>query len=901
MDPFITLQSNQTRNAILREIAQLGRLITGNDANATQARIEELENRIQGVAAPVRAVRDFEFIVPRDTLDEILTTDGYTRPINRLHYKVISGKNYYNANQACFDTADPDRTAYEARAAMLANNPLANEQQLHAEFIRARNERIDANNAAAAAPPRWVLCQRTEENLTNMEDMQVRYTDKSKTKIDWNTTIRNIHRIGQQYGYTLDHYANCMTRFVSFFEPELLSLIDGMETNQMARYLMARNTPIPEKKKHFIELKKMSRKVGQELRSIMNDLETRAEGYYRDEPDATRADTILKLKLQGLQAFTSGRTHDMLKATIQQRLLENEPIEYDTLLETAILSEEIAGQPTVALPLTKSSQASAITTVPTFHSQLLNVDPLVQGPRSLVRPLVQTRLVHQPRNYENTEDEDQTFYNMLHSQAATRPLHVPQPGPIHNQAPHLPPPPPRYEDLDLHRIQATEQQQMIIEQQIQQELAEEQAYQQELLQQQQADFHLQDQQEEPLLGAVGGAGPNFLQLQAIDPITPVQKFQREEYALRSTQAREASKALPAIASKEKKKASTKLFNIQATPGNEISQHILEQAKTQTKMLETITQLSNNLREIQLNAAIVQQQQGYPNNRAGQQSTNRPSREPTPPRQNYNGAYVQPQQNYQGNQYGSGSNQAQRNYQNNGRQNSPSRPPYNKSYNNQGNAYNRPMTPPGYRPNNSQYRPNSPSTYYGNRPNSPAANYRNRPNSPSANDQYRGRQQNRDGNDRARSPGYQNRSMDQRGQYNRPNSPGNMRPNSPNPYQPNSSRQYRDQSPRPNYTNQYKSRTPSPNQRNGQPYNAQKMNEGNMILGVNCHPNYTKAQGLICTKCQTFGKHTEYMCPYFYNWSPTKCSTCKSGMHLPIQCNAREATPDRNSPNPFKKN
>jgi hypothetical protein len=72
----------------------------------------------------------------------------------------------------------------------------------------------------------------------------------------------------------------------------------------------------------------------------------------------------------------------------------------------------------------------------------------------------------------------------------------------------------------------------------------------------------------------------------------------------------------------------------------------------------------------------------------------------------------------------------------------------------------------------------------------------------------------------------------------------------------------------------------------------------MILGVNCNPNYSKTQGHLCTKCNSYGQHEEHACPHYYRWSPMSCGTCHNGMHDPSEClKNRPISPNRRSPTP----
>ena len=144
------------------------------------------------------------------------------------------------------------------------NNEL---QRIYNEAKMAQHER---NAAAERQPPQWVLCQRTENNDTRLEDTVIGYLDDAHKQVDWHTTIANLHELGRSLGYTLPHYNRVMNRFVTYFNPSMSSIISGMDANETARFLQSLNTPVPDKQRHFKAIKEMHRTVGKELRTIIS-------------------------------------------------------------------------------------------------------------------------------------------------------------------------------------------------------------------------------------------------------------------------------------------------------------------------------------------------------------------------------------------------------------------------------------------------------------------------------------------------------------------------------------------------------------------------------------------------------------------------------------------------------
>jgi len=841
MDPFLTLQNNMQRDNITRDFAEVIRLVLAGNNNATVERLQELENRTNGIAPPVQAIQNFEFRVPENTLEEIFTRPNYTRPKIMVHYRIENGKNYFNNNPACLAYDDPDRVAHLARAEA-ALNAANDNNALQTAYNNAKIAQINANRAAEAAAPIWVLCQRSESNDTRAEDMIIRYIDDAHKTIDWHSTIQSLHTLGQSLGYTLEHYNNAMNRFVSFFKPSLSSLIAGMNANETARFLQSLNTPIPDKQKHFKAIKAMVRPVGTELRAIMSELYIRAGGYYADEPQEQRPTLINNLMVQGLQNFTAGKTNAMLKATMQQQLLENQPLNWRRMLETAILSEESSNLPTATLHFMQPNQPAVFNALPLYNTMINQVDRLIQPIAPLVTPLVHV----DPRLHQQFYDAQQPtqLYNPYMDIPFVRPAAVPPPIPPPAAAPIpiLPPMPPR------------------------QALPPQNAPRPNAPQPDPQEIQIDNNPPVFDLDQLGANALDPEQQQALQLLnmqeqTPPQDERRQpqrRYDLRDTPRRNLDQ----------------VFHNNVMPTRTRSQS----PKTalinkQDIMLRQIAEVNEKINKLQLNSTLLQQPSRAPSVQRALPApyNNSQSRPRTPPPyQNYqqngprpnspsqypqrpNSPYQQNRQPYRGNT----PNRDQRypNYQ----QPRPQTPPRtNQQYPQTRRSYEYRAASPGYRPSNSNSYNRQPYQNY--RSQSPVQ----RPPSPGYGNRY---------DSRSRSPAPQNYQQNSSSSSNQQYSQQVNRPRSPSPYR------------QPTGQN-----TPRPNNKP----------ENTILLGVNCHPNYNKSQGLLCTKCNSFGKHEEYACPHYFHWSSRPCQTCKSGFHNRSEClSARSPTPQRSTPPPYQ--
>ena len=833
MDPLLALQQRISDENITNKTLTLFRLLNEGDQAALEAQIEAYAREIQGVPQPMQDVQQFTFTVPADTLAQVFRRPNYTRPRPMIHYKKEDGKEYYNTNLECLVYEDPERVGVAARDQFLADNPGADEAALNQAYHAARQQQRIANREAENAIPEWELCQRSSKNDTLAEDKVITLADPQHRIVDWHETIQNLRALGEELGYTLNHYASAMKRFVSFYNPSYNDIIRGMNANTIARFLLSLDTPQPVIESHYRALKKMTRQVGQPLKQIMAELQTRATGYYQDEANAQQREALInKVLLTGLQNFTTGQTAQIIKASIQTQQMNNTPIRYARMLETAIQSEETIGMPSMPMKLMPDQVATSVfNTVP--MNNIITLDPRIEN-----EPILVTPLVHSP------------YDGLMQSAICTQP--------VAQRQQHIKYAP-QYPYAPQHPYQAQPQAQPV----------QEPPGQAMMIHSPPQPPPVQQPIQQQLQAVAAALGPPRELLEDRDlnmvmhPIAQEEPAEPRDYNLRQNRGQRNDRQIQPRA------------NVNSTHIQRSGSRSNTPEREEKRRLRNIAKL---LDELKINSTSLQQQAGPPPNMVPR------AREQTPPRYNQR------------------------------REQSPNRRPY---YQYGSDSYNRDRySSPRYPSNDrNRYPSQDRNRYPNNRDNSRTPERDRYRRSPTPT--YQKRDNQRSNYQRSYSPSYQNRSNT----YQRPYSPTpNPRPQSPRPpYRPQSPRPVnRSQSPGPNYRRDRDYRNQSPrrydqrNDRGRSPYQGRDHrqqsprgdNKDTILRGVNCHPNYNTSQGLMCTKCNTFGKHEEYKCPTYFNWASRACYICNGGFHQSNDClqsRQRQSTPDRMSPRPRSKN
>ena len=395
MDPFVQYQNNVQSETIKTQVANL--LQNLNLANAGN---QHLNTFLERPADPIQdVITDFNFVIPQFTLDQIFALPDYTRPNHMIHYRKENGKNYYNTNQNSFAYQDPDGAAAIAQNRIFDRDNNVNREEMLNAGAAAKNRAIIANIAAAAIPPTWVLCKRTEPNDVRAEEPLIVFTDDVRKIVDWHQFALNLKELGESLGYTEAHYIQAIRRLVSFYEPALMPSLRGQTATNQAKFLLSLKPPTPLRQQQFKDIQALTRKANSELRIIMNILENLASGYYIDEPLDRRTALVNQLMIKGLQSFTTGLTHTALRQALQNNVNLNQPSEHKSLTKAAIAMEEIHGKPQEDLPYATSQMASVALFQTSIGANTAVFDPVLGQMNPCHPPVMMTPALHHQPNY----------------------------------------------------------------------------------------------------------------------------------------------------------------------------------------------------------------------------------------------------------------------------------------------------------------------------------------------------------------------------------------------------------------------------------------------------------------------------------------------------------------------
>jgi hypothetical protein len=442
MDPFVQYQNNVQSDTIKAQIAALLRnLNIANDGN--QAHLDAFLER---PADPIQdVITAFNFVIPQFSLDQVFALPAYARPKHMIHYRKENGKNYYNTNQNSFAYQDPDGAAALAQNRLLDRDANAAREEWVNAGTAAKNRAILANIAAAAIPPTWVLCKRTEPNDVRAEEPLIVFTDDVRKIVDWHQFALNLKELGESLGYTEAHYNQAIRRLVSFYEPALMPSLRGQTATNQAKFLLSLKPPTPLKQQQFKDIQALTRKANTELRITMNILENLASGYYIDEPLDRRSALVNQLMIKGLQSFTTGPTHTALRQALQNNVNCNQPSEHQSLTKATIAMEEIHGKPQEDLSYATSQMASVALFQTNIETNTAVFDPVL-GQIEPCHPTLQMTphyASYQPQYSQTTADY--SYAQFTPAYIAPRPLQADQPQEIR---PHQPEPTTRTQQAD---------------------------------------------------------------------------------------------------------------------------------------------------------------------------------------------------------------------------------------------------------------------------------------------------------------------------------------------------------------------------------------------------------------------------------------------------------------------
>ncbi len=217
-------------------------------------------------------------------------------PMKDLHFKTEYGINYVNTHEASWldneeaegwkaadqakeewDTAEKEKNRNKGQVGEdqyeMKEIPT---EKLKAVYDETRRKIREHNRQAKLENPIWKIAQRTQNNDSAYEDNELRFKERDEKSrrddnrdTDWYQNVRNVAELGEQLGYTEKHYKNVLSRFISWFNPELTIVTERLTADETARFLLRLHTPDTEEEKLEKQINRLTRKAGTPLHSVM--------------------------------------------------------------------------------------------------------------------------------------------------------------------------------------------------------------------------------------------------------------------------------------------------------------------------------------------------------------------------------------------------------------------------------------------------------------------------------------------------------------------------------------------------------------------------------------------------------------------------------------------------------
>ena len=187
------------------------------------------------------------------------------------------------------------------------------------------------------------ILERPEPNDVSMEESCITFENKEKSKIDWESTLKNIKEYGEQLGYSKKHYLRCLLRIMGQNNDDLfLTYKEEEDPEKIANSLLAKYIGVNKKKLFENKLKTLTRVRGQSIRDVMTQADILADRILQKCKDpqekAFRKHQIL---LDALKSFCSEENAKELIQALKGSSLSGERADIGELIDTIEIAERV--------------------------------------------------------------------------------------------------------------------------------------------------------------------------------------------------------------------------------------------------------------------------------------------------------------------------------------------------------------------------------------------------------------------------------------------------------------------------------------------------------------------------------------------------------------------------------
>src|SRR5450830_1329097 len=207
------------------------------------------------------------------------------------------------------------------------------------DMTRTHINRVYFNTAMNAQNPVWVEVSRPEAADFSAEVAEIVCYDKAKTMPNWQNSLPRLKELAQARKYNAHMMASSLNRLVIRYQPDLTRMIEGLECNEIANFLLNQERNKDSRAFRRKELYQVSRTPDQDLKAPIARAQTIIDQLYpADQPElaAYRSSAIRTAVMSFLPDQLAGPlAEELKKATELCR-----PIPDDRLMDLAQKMED---------------------------------------------------------------------------------------------------------------------------------------------------------------------------------------------------------------------------------------------------------------------------------------------------------------------------------------------------------------------------------------------------------------------------------------------------------------------------------------------------------------------------------------------------------------------------------
>ena len=204
------------------------------------------------------------------------------------------------------------------------------QQHCNRQFL---NVNLDRNN------PDWREISKPENANSLVELGRVRYLDEAKLVVDWKATLPQLKSLGHERKYTPEMMRVCLEKLVSDFLNTQTHMIEGMNANEIAKYLLSTESKRDTVEYRHGQLNMLIRRYGEELRIPLTKAKQLINMIY-PETEAANALPRSILWRKAILSFLPDEVSVHLQKEIEDNMRACTPLSDDKIHQMALEADK---------------------------------------------------------------------------------------------------------------------------------------------------------------------------------------------------------------------------------------------------------------------------------------------------------------------------------------------------------------------------------------------------------------------------------------------------------------------------------------------------------------------------------------------------------------------------------